>query len=132
MNLTLKRTDYLKDGIFGELYNPEGELLCVTLEHSYDGKAKLPIGTFTAKLEWSGRFQRDLYELKEVPGHDEIKFHAGNKQADSDGCILVGSKRMKEDSIILGSLDALKKLHEYLHGIEELTVTVEDKVIEAI
>jgi len=127
MQLTLKRTDYLPEGIFGELYNNEGELLCYTLEHSYDCKAKLPIGTFTVKLEWSYKFQRDLYEFKNVPDHDEVKFHAGNKQADSDGCVLVGSKRMKEDHIILGSLDALKKLHEYLHGIKELTVVVEDK-----
>lgn len=91
--------DCRNDGIFGELYDINGGFICVTLEHAFlqeDGSYAPAIPSnsqFIVKLEFSEKFQRDLYELKDVPGHTEIKFHILNFNEESDGCIGLGKQK---------------------------------------
>ncbi len=97
MNLTLKRQEYSKDGIFGQLTDGHGVTLSFTIEHSYDGKPKLPAGTYICVRgihSLSDGKPFETFEVKDVPGHTGILFHCGNTQADSSGCILVGSRRV--------------------------------------
>ncbi len=94
MNLRLERRLYRADGIFSDLKDESGKVIAVTLEHSYDNKPKIPNGTFTCK-----RGQHRLhgmtnafttFEITGIAGHDNLLFHWGNYNKDSDGCVLVG------------------------------------------
>lgn len=49
-------------------------------------------GKYVAEYEYSAKFKQHLIELKNVPGHTEIKIHAGNFRRDTRGCILVGKR----------------------------------------
>jgi len=90
----LTRTACRPDGILGILSDDDGDQLAVTLEHSYGGVPKLPAGTYTCQRGphrlkgMTESFQ--TYEVMGVPGHAGILFHAGNYNADSQGCILLG------------------------------------------
>lgn len=100
MNVTLNRTQYRADGIFGELRSDTNhKVLSFILEHAYlqdDGsyQPKVPPGVYTCK-----RGDHKLhnmvnafttFEVLNVPNHSGILFHIGNYCADSDGCLLMG------------------------------------------
>ncbi len=104
MNLSLVRSQFIQDGIFGSLKETNGDDLYVTLEHAYPN-----VDTWTSKLPDGGyKCLRGLHQLAgmsapfetfevlDVPGHTGILFHIGNYNADSSGCILLG------DSIVHG------------------------------
>jgi hypothetical protein len=100
VNLKLIRNKYALYGIEGELFDDKGLHLCFTLEHAYeqpDGayKPKVPPGLYLCQ-----RGQHRLhgmtntfetFEIQNVSGHTNILFHKGNYNADSEGCVLVGS-----------------------------------------
>ena len=46
-------------------------------------------GTYRMVYEYSPRFKKDLWELKDVKGRTEIKIHNGRETRHSRGCILV-------------------------------------------
>lgn len=98
MDLTLIRKEKIKDGIFG--YIPE--LTLVTLEHAYSiehtigiYEPKVPKGIYLChkgihKLaHMTHTFE--TYEIMDVPDHYNILFHTGNYNADSEGCVLLGT-----------------------------------------
>ena len=92
MIVTLKRTEFRDDGIFGEL--SAGNLNLVTLEHSYDKKPKIPVGTYKCVrgVHHLANMVHPFttFEVTGVPGHTNILIHPGNWNSDSEGCILVG------------------------------------------
>src|SRR5271169_2411605 len=100
MNLT--RNDANVNGIFGTLTDDSGNTYA-TLEHAYeqpDGSyaPKTPPGTYTCQkgmhtLEHHpAPFQ--AFEITNVPNHTDILIHIGNYNADSEGCVLIGEKRV--------------------------------------
>lgn len=95
--MTLTRTRYSPAGIFGVLTWDE-VFLAVSLEHSYEGKPKLPLGDYTCvrgKHQLHGMTEPfTTFEVTGVLGHSGILFHCGNTQWDSEGCILVGSAQV--------------------------------------
>lgn len=123
--ITLKRTHFLEQGVFGELYNQNNDLICYTLEHSYNLKPKVPSGVYKINYEYSPKFGCLLWELKGVPNCTEIKFHAGNTQEDSDGCILVGLGVNLNNFSLVSSRDAVKKLRNALINFNKYTLEVE-------
>lgn len=62
------------------------------------GKTAIPAGSYDVKLTMSNRFKKVLPEVLNVPGYKGIRIHAGNTQADTLGCILVGTGH-REDMI---------------------------------
>lgn len=130
--MKLVRKEFLETGIFGELFDDDGAHFCFTLERAYDSKPKLTDGIYKVVFEYSPRFNRKLWELKGVPDHAEIKFHSGNKHTDSDGCVLVGLKKIDSESILLESRAALEKLHKLLDGKSEFFLTVESEKNEIV
>lgn len=53
--------------------------------------SNVPPGTYPLVLEYSPRFQKDLWELKDVPNRSECKIHASNYWHQLNGCIAPGS-----------------------------------------
>lgn len=88
MRLTLTRQRLTWLGIFGELRRDDGPRRCFTLE---DPKLAIPIGTYELAITFSERFRRPMPLLLNVPGRSGIRIHAGNTDADTTGCILVGN-----------------------------------------
>jgi hypothetical protein len=101
MDITIKRTTFEADGIFGIMADTTGKVLAVTLEHAYDSSngdgtfiPKLPTGTYTCQRgqhQLAGMSQPfTTFEIMNVPGHTNILIHWGNFNKDSEGCVLIG------------------------------------------
>lgn len=129
----LRQIDFRKDGIFGQMMTEELNEICKTLEHGYVSErgeivSKIKPGVYTCKLEWSERFKMDLYELKAVPGHDEIKIHAANIDDQLEGCIAPGMNYGEWNDgsrCVTQSKKALKKFMESMGGDKEIRLVVE-------
>jgi hypothetical protein len=63
-----------------------------------------------------------------IDGHDYIEFHAGNTEADSLACILLGSTtgKLKGNRAVLNSGDTFKAFLDYTKNINEFPLTVID------
>lgn len=87
----------------------------------------IPAGTYRAVPHgWKPtdpvKFKR-VWRLLNVPGRDAILIHAGNTDADTLGCILVGMA--KDGSRIVESRKALDLLRDAI-GEQSITVVVRD------
>jgi hypothetical protein len=131
MNLKLERRLFRDDGIFSDLKNEKGDVIAVTLEHSYDKKPKIPNGTYTCKRSphrlhgMSSDFI--TFEIMNVPGHDNILFHWGNYNKDSDGCVLVGQKVAMMPNgmkMITRSRETFADLMKIEEGLDTFQLTV--------
>lgn len=103
MILHLQRISHSKHGTFGVL-SIDGKDPVYTLEET---ELEISLGTYLIELTWSPKFHR-LLPLLHVPHRSNIRIHAGNWPRDSEGCILVGTRKGKD--MILGSQDALDLL----------------------
>lgn len=131
--MILRRTEFLSTGIYGTWSTDKGALLYVTLEHSYpiipDSTSsstsfapKVPCGTYDCIRRLSPRFGYDVFILKDVPGCDFIEIHKGNVEADSEGCILLGTFR--SGNSILQSKEAFDNFMQLMTGIDSFSLTV--------
>ena len=132
--LRLVRYAFQADGILGHLYDADYQQLACTLEHSYDGKPKLPAGTYQCvrgKHTLAGRPEPfETFEVMGVPGHTGILFHPGNWQGDSNGCILVGRTVSGSDHgcMVTNSRATFYRFMLDLDGMESFMLVVEDGV----
>ena len=99
MKLLLKRTYKGDKYTIGKLYI-DGEFFCETLEDvvrpaKIKHETAIPFGTYKVILTMSNRFKKVLPLLLNVPNFDGIRIHAGNTDADTSGCILVGENKVK-------------------------------------
>ncbi len=140
MNLTLRRNDFGEFGIFGTLLDEKSNLVAITLEHSYEKdigpnswvyEPKLPIGEYKCVRglhQLHNQVGFETFEVKGVPGHTGILFHAGNQNSDSDGCILLGRKiALNFDgpgNMITSSKNTFLKFMDLQRGVNEFTLTV--------
>ncbi len=76
----------------------------------------VPDGDYKCVFEWSNKFQRMLYELKDVPGRTECKFHPANWAHELQGCIALGRKLGDENMPINESGEAIDELHLRMDG----------------
>lgn len=119
------------DGILGVLDDDEGHQLAVTLEHSYNGKPKLPAGTYTCQRGphrlHGMKDSFDTFEVLNVPGHTGILFHWGNYNGDSEGCVLLG--RVSCDSpkgcMVTSSRATFARWMMDLEGVQSFTLVVD-------
>jgi len=65
-------------------------------EWKVPGSTAIPKGNYRIIITFSNRFQKHLPLLLDVPGFSGIRIHAGNTEADTKGCILIGTGRTKQ------------------------------------
>ena len=86
----------------------------------------IPRGTYEVIIDFSTRFQRDMPHVLNVPGFTGIRIHSGNTDADTDGCILLGTTRT--DNEVLNSRvafdDFFPKLKAALGAGEKVTIEI--------
>lgn len=76
------------------------------------GTTAIPVGMYRVALQTSGRFGPNTLTLLDVPGFVGIRIHGGNTDADTEGCLLPGS-RNSEDTVASSQV-ALRALHNII------------------
>ena len=108
MELHLKRDEWGRIDTPGTLYI-DGAYECRTLEDpvredafrpvaewKVKTKTAIPHGRYELELVDSPKFGADTLNLRNVPGFDYIRIHAGNDEDHTDGCPLVGEELERE------------------------------------
>jgi len=127
MKLELKRLPNGLTAAFGNLYVND-TWFCYTLEDivrekegvpvsewKIKGHTAIPRGSYKVALTFSNRFQRIMPQLMNVPGFEGVRIHAGNTNADTEGCILVG------DLVQAEFLGQSKKAYDRLFALLKAT-----------
>ena len=78
--------------------NGKREFLCYTLEDAerpvkIKGQTAIPTGKYTVIVTMSQRFKKELPLILNVPNFSGVRFHGGNTENDSEGCLLLGMVR---------------------------------------
>ena len=81
---------------FGETLEDKDRFLESPGEVKVDGDTAIPRGRYKVTLSLSQRFGRIMPEVHDVPGFSGVRIHGGNTEADTSGCILLGSVRTKD------------------------------------
>lgn len=137
--IEVKRVCHTPDSVIGEL-SFNGSFFCHTLEdkdrrledspgHSMmsrkiPGQTAIPRGVYRLGITFSNRFQRDLPLLYDVPCFEGIRIHSGNDHTNTEGCILLGQKRSRDDFIYDSKktmalfMDKIERAIENGHSIE--------------
>ena len=111
----------------------DGVFTCWTLEDvvrevKIPGETAIPAGRYAVQLSLSQRFQKLLPEILTVPGFTGIRIHAGNTQADTAGCLLVGriraSDRVEESKLAL--IEVMEYLRRATTAGDQITISIED------
>lgn len=140
MLIEVRREEMLPLCTIGKLYI-DGKYECYTLEDvvrevsgqpvprwKIPGKTAIPAGSYPLQVTLSNRFKRMLPLLVGVPGFEGVRIHPGNTDADTEGCILVGSTRLV--NAIGGSRIAFQalfqKIQQALDRKETITITIGD------
>jgi hypothetical protein len=121
MNCTLVRLPNTIWGTPGILLMNNDWPLCLTLEPE---QPIISLGLWEVQKTFSPKFQKELFEIQNVPGHEGIRFHSGNYVSDTQGCILVGLSFTPNNisNMILDSQIALKKLHDIMPSFWRLNI----------
>lgn len=112
-DLTILRYESSSAGTFGVALHGK-RWLCHTLEpadRSGGSRCAIRAGRYPLTFEWSPRFQANLPTII-VSGRSGLRIHAGNHVIDTNGCILVGSQRVRY--FIDVSRAALSALIDYI------------------
>lgn len=110
------------------------EYLGCTLERGFlDNKKNVscvPAGIYNLKLEYSPKFETNLWELYGVPNRSECKFHVANYWHQLNGCIALGDKHLDIDNDgvldVTNSRLTLDKFHKALQKQEFSQVEIID------
>lgn len=130
MRLTLTRMASANGATVGTLTDAHGTHLCYTLEDivrevpgqsvaawKVPGRTAIPRGTYRVVFVTSPRFGPNTLSLRDVPGFEAIRMHAGNTADDTEGCILLGLGATESGTLTGGtSRPALEKVKAMVHA----------------
>lgn len=124
------RLEKSKQGVLGVLVI-DGVIFCFTLEPDINDKGKpyIPQGVYHCDRH-NGTKWKNTFSIK-VPGRTDILFHAGNIEADSQGCVLLGATtgKLKGERAVLNSGDTFKRFQELTKNDRELKLFIEDRFL---
>ena len=136
MKLLVTREPTISGNTFGKLY--VNQLYTMeTLEDTdrcledggkkIPGETAIPRGTYKVIIDYSNRFKKEMMHVLDVPQFEGIRIHSGNTNADTHGCLLVGTGRA--NGWLLNSRAACNKLFDLVEAAlergEEVTLEVE-------
>lgn len=85
-------------------------------------------GTYPLVLEYSHRFKKELWEIKETENRSECKFHSANYWYQLNGCIALGLdlKDINRDGYrdVTSSRLTMSRFHKALKGYTKATLVV--------
>lgn len=99
--------------------------------HNQKGVSCVPEGTYPLKYEESPRFRKKLWELYDVPGRSECKFHAANYWYQLNGCIALGNKHLDINSDGDPDVTSSKNTMAYFHSLLD-EYTDKEGVVEVV
>lgn len=95
--------------------------------------SRIPAGTYPLVLEYSPKFDMELWEIKQVPNRSECKIHPASFWKNLEGCIAPGInlKDINKDGYydVTSSVRTTKLFHKALEGLRETTITIIDETI---
>ena len=116
------------------IYDEEGKPIfsCMSLERGWrDNESRVscvPLGNYIAVLEYSDKFDTDLWELKNVPNRSECKFHSANYWYQLNGCIALGRSLadINKDGYndVTSSRNTMKSFHKALESETRIEVII--------
>lgn len=124
--MELKTVARIEDGCFGVLLWEE-KPFAVTVERTFS------IDRYTVIRNSIYRCRRDFYHHGnyetfqiEVPGHERVLFHKGNKEIDSMACVCVGESFTRMDGVtaIGDSQHGFDEFMRLTEGLDEFSLTV--------
>lgn len=68
-------------------------------EWKVSNQTAIPRGRYQIVMDMSTRFGRIMPHLLKVPGFTGIRIHGGNRASDTEGCVIVGEKRIDDQNI---------------------------------
>jgi hypothetical protein len=74
------------------------------LEWKVPRETAIPAGRYRITLEMSPRFGPDTLTVNSVPGFEGVRCHGGTTKADTEGCIILGSRLDRDKMQIYGAL----------------------------
>lgn len=97
------------------------------------GVTAIPAGTYPIRFETSNRFGPQTLTVKDVEGFEGIRIHGGNTSANTEGCLLPGTRN--SNCTVASSQAALSKLKDIVLGAfyngEDVTLTIHNPLEEA-
>lgn len=123
--LKLKRISDHPKGLSGVLFI-ENLPAFVTLENP-NTQYRIPVGKYVCKKVISPRFG-ETFTVLTTDGHDLLRFHSGNTEADTDGCILIASSfgHIGNAPCILESKKGFAKFLSEMYSVENFTLEISD------
>jgi hypothetical protein len=134
MLIEVQRTPGSLTCTLGKLYIDSVEY-CYTLEDivrevKVYGETAIPAGVYRVVITHSNRFGCDMPLLLNVPGFEGVRIHPGNTDADTHGCILVGTHVGADGESISDSRAAyhriFTKIRDAIDAGEEVQIELRD------
>lgn len=157
LDLLNRRISSGDEATLGTLFdiNSDPRFICYVLEDQFNepkipGETRIPPGRYQIKLRTIGGmndrysrrfdFHRGMLWLQDVPGFTFIYIHVGNKDDDTEGCLLVGDGQVSnviERGQVMSSVTAYRRLYgKIIDGMQfhdggpdagaEVWITIED------
>ena len=128
MKTRIVRLEMSDQGALG-VFLIEDVIFCFTLEPDKNEKGKLyiPQGVYHCP-RFHGNQWKDTFEIL-VPGHTAVLFHAGNVEADTQGCILLGSTtgKLKGQRAVLNSGATFQVFLRTMKDVDDFVLFMEDR-----
>jgi hypothetical protein len=107
---------------------------CLSMERGWHDNQRniscIPSGEYDVELEYSNKFDKDLWEIKGVKNRSECKFHSANYWYQLNGCIALGQRLMDIDKDgyedVTASRNTLKSFHLVLQGFTKVKLIIID------
>jgi len=91
--------------------------------------SSIPTGEYRCVIEYSPKFKKELWELKDVPNRSECKFHASNFWNQLNGCIALGdtAENIGRDFRldVTNSGNTMDTFHRLLRNEKEIKVIIQ-------